>query len=159
MRGSLQSMQLHIYQSHELKALPEGGHEEDNQMLCCERYIGTVPTTPDLSKHLEVHIQHPPLFRILANTKKPEIIQNSVKAYSGIFRIIHVLAVYRLHIDNPVIFRTFPYSEFWHIYNPRHIQNPVYLGLFNNDSYNNINFLFFTLTLHTFQQNLKRHVF
>ena len=32
----------------------------------------------------------------------------------------------------------------------RHI--PAYSGIFNNDSYNNINFLFFILTLHTFQQ-------
>ena len=34
------------------------------------------------------------------------------------------------------------------------------LGLFNNESYNNINFLFFTLTLYAFQRNLvKIHMF
>ena len=41
----------------------------------------------------------------------------------------------------------------------RHIKSPEYSGIFNNDSYNKINFLFFTLILHTFQQNLKRHMF
>ena len=35
----------------------------------------------------------------------------------------------------------------------RYIQ--AYSGIFNNDFYNNINFLFFTLILNTFQQNLK----
>ena len=42
------------------------------------------------------------------------------------------------------------YSEsclFWHIF--------TYPGIFNNESCNNINFFFFTLILHTFQQNLK----
>ena len=35
----------------------------------------------------------------------------------------------------------------------RHIQ--AYLGIFNIDSHDNINFLFFTSILHTFQRNLK----
>ena len=35
----------------------------------------------------------------------------------------------------------------------RHIM--AYSATFNNDMCNNINFLFFTLILHTFQQNLK----
>ena len=39
----------------------------------------------------------------------------------------------------------------------RHIQ--AYSGIFNNDSYNNINFLLFTLILHSFQPNLKRRIF
>ena len=39
----------------------------------------------------------------------------------------------------------------------RHIQ--AYSGIFNNDGCNNINFLFLTLILHTFQWNVKRHVF
>ena len=38
-----------------------------------------------------------------------------------------------------------------------HIQ--VYPTIFNNDSYNNIQIIFFILILHTFQQNLKRHMF
>ena len=38
-----------------------------------------------------------------------------------------------------------------------HIQ--VYTGIFNNDSYNDIKTIFFILILHTFQQNLKKHVF
>ena len=68
---------------------------------------------------------------------------------------------------NAHILRTLPYSECCHIQNLahlgpkaysescfcRHIQ--AYLGIFNNDSYDNINFLFFTLILHPFQQNLK----
>ena len=63
------------------------------------------------------------------------------------------------------ILRTLPYSEFLQgpkVYSEscstRHIQ--AYSGIFDKDSYNNINFLlFFTLILHTFQQNLKRHIF
>ena len=35
----------------------------------------------------------------------------------------------------------------------------AYSGILNNDSYNNIILLFFTLILHTFQQNLKRFMF
>ena len=38
-------------------------------------------------------------------------------------------------------------------------QIQTHSGIFNNDTYNNINFLFFTLILHTFQQILKKHVF
>ena len=67
--------------------------------------------------------------------KNPRYIQNSVKAYS----YSAVLA----------------YSELCHIQN-------FCIGtqdIFNNDSYNNIKFLFFTLILHTFERNLKRHVF
>ena len=68
---------------------------------------------------------------------------------------------------NPRMLRTLPYSEFWHIQDPRHIQIPVYLdrhipaysGIFKNESYNNINFLFSALILQTFQQNLKIHMF
>ena len=76
-------------------------------------------------------------------------IQNSVKAYSGIFRTL----------CDARILKTLPYSEFWHIGNPRYIRNFVYLGTFrltfNNDSYNNVNFLFFALMLKTFRRNLK----
>ena len=84
------------------------------------------------------------------------------------------------HIQNPGLFRTqdifrtpsrhiLAYSELCvtliylgpELYSEsclfRHIQ--IYSDIFNNDSYNNIDFLFFTLILHTFQRNLKRHVF
>ena len=71
--------------------------------------------------------------------------------------------------------RTLPYSGLCHIQNfghedpmlgPeaysesclfRHIQ--AYPRIFNNDIYNNINFLFFLLLLRTFQRNIKRHAF
>ena len=39
----------------------------------------------------------------------------------------------------------------------RHIQ--AYSDIFSNDSYNNIDFLFLALILHSFQWNLKRHMF
>ena len=85
--------------------------------------------------------------------QNPKYIQNSVKEYSGIFRTL----------CNARILKTLPYSELWHIQDLRYIQNSVYLGtfmhIFNNDSYNSINFLFFPLILNTFQRNLKIHVF
>ena len=40
--------------------------------------------------------------------------------------------------ENPARFRTLQYSEFWHIQDAR-----TYSGISNNDSYNNINFLFY----------------
>ena len=55
--------------------------------------------------------------------------------------------VQRSHIENPAIFRILLYSEFWHIKDPMHIHS----GIFNNDIYNNINFVFFSLILYTFQ--------
>ena len=72
---------------------------------------------------------------------------------------------------NARILRTLPYSVLCHIQKfanlgPetyaksclfRHFQ--TYLSIFNNGSYNNINFLLFTLILHSFQRSLKRHVF
>ena len=63
----------------------------------------------------------------------------------------------RCHIESFNIFRILAY------FGPqaysksclfRHIH--AYSDIFNNDSYNNTNFLFFTLILHTFQWNLKR---
>ena len=60
----------------------------------------------------------------------------------------------RSHIENPAIFRILLYSEFWHIKDPMHIHS----GIFNNDIYNNINFVFFNLILYTFQWNLKRAI-
>ena len=49
--------------------------------------------------------------------------------------------------------KTLPCLELYHIH------YPVYLGIFNNDSYNDIKFLFFSLIIRTFQQNLKRDCF
>ena len=58
-------------------------------------------------------------------------IQNSdIFKARDIFRTIsrHILA-YSECCVTLAIFRTLLYSGFWHIYNPRHIQNPVYLGI------------------------------
>ena len=60
-------------------------------------------------------------------------------------------AVWHSHIYKPAIIRTLPYSEFRHIHN---LFIKVYSGIFNNDIYNNINFLFLPFNL-TFQGNLK----
>ena len=65
------------------------------------------------------------------------------------------------HIQNLAIFRILAYwgPVYIQTYSEsclnRHIQ--AYSGIFDNDSYNNIN-LFFTLILHTFQRNLKWHI-
>ena len=109
-----------------------------------------------LLRHIQLYCG---IFRTLPyseywHIQNPRYIQNSAKEHSGIFRTL----------CNARILKTLPYSELWHIQDPRHIQNSVYLGtfmhnIFNNDSYNNINFLFFALILHTFQRNLKRHMF
>ena len=107
-----------------------------------------------------------------------------IQAYS---RPMQTYSVILWHSQcNSCVFKILPYSESWHIQNPRYIQNMAYpeygsyiqsscifrtiriliififqeySGIFNNDSYSNINFIFFTLILHTFQRNLKRHVF
>ena len=65
--------------------------------------------------------------------------------YSGMFRTLY----------NARILKIMPYSELCHLESCvfRHSR------IFNNDSYNDINFLFFTLILHTFQRNLERHMF
>ena len=52
------------------------------------------------------------------------------------------------HIQNFAIFRILAYL---------HIQ--AYSRKFNSDSYHNINFLFFTLMVHSFQRTFKRHAF
>ena len=49
-------------------------------------------------------------------------IQNSVKAYSGIFRTL----------CNALILRSPRYSQFWHILDSMHIQNSVYLVIFKH---------------------------
>ena len=91
-----------------------------------------------------------------------QLYSRPIQTYSAILR----------RIQNPLqslYIQTFPYSESWHIWNLRYIQNSVkpysgifrhiqaYSGIFNDDSYNNINFLFFNLISHTLQRNLKRH--
>ena len=66
--------------------------------------------------------------------QNPRYIQNSIKAYSGIY--IQTLC-------NARILRTLPYlgpEAYSESSLFRHIQ--AYSGIFNNDTYNNINFLF-----------------
>ena len=105
-----------------------------------------------------------------------------IKPYCGIFGIMRYSCIFRTcHIQNPGIFRTWDifrtlqrhtlaYSErcvtlaYWQ---PCHIQNfaifriLAYLGL---EAYSimmviiKLTFLSFTLILHTFQRNLKRHI-
>ena len=61
----------------------------------------------------------------------------------------------RSSTESPAIFRTLPYSEFWHISNLRHIQkNPAYLGMFSNDS--NTRLLFFDFNLTYFLTKVKK---
>ena len=70
-------------------------------------------------------------------------------------------AHYASHIQNFAIFKILAYlgpNAFSVSCLYRHIQ--VYSGIVNNDNYNTINLLFFfTLILHNFQPNFKRHVF
>ena len=101
-----------------------------------------------------MHIQNPVYYREFRHI---QACSRPIQTYCGIFRTL----------CNSFIFRTLPYSEFaifriLAYLGPeaylesclyRHIQ--AYSGILNNDSYNNINFLFFTLILHTFQPNLK----
>ena len=103
-----------------------------------------------------MHIQNPTIVRIWTYLET-KIYKNSVNAYSGIFRTL----------CNVRIVRTLPHSELWHIQNFsifrtwgifRILFHRAYSGIFNNDRCNKINFLFFTLILHTFQRNLARLV-
>ena len=78
-------------------------------------------------------------------------IHNSVKAYCDIFRTL---------CNAGILLRTLPYSEFWHIQDPKHIQNPVYISTFRHIQTYLIVIVIIRLTfLHTFQRNLKRHMF
>ena len=90
------------------------------------------------------HIQNSDIFRTWD-------ILNSIKAYSGIFWMMF----------NTCILRTPPYSELCHIQNfglgLRHIQNPVYISIFNNDGLITLTFFFFMIIFRTFHWNLKRH--
>ena len=67
------------------------------------------------------------IFRTLSysefwHIKNPRYIQNSVKAYSGIFWTLY----------NTRKLRALPCSEFWLIYDLSHIYNSVYLGIFRH---------------------------
>ena len=90
-----------------------------------------------------MHIQIFAIFRVLTYIE-PRYVQNPVKVYSGIFRTL----------CKARILRTLPFSELCHfqnfgIFRTRGIFKilfiKLYSGIFNNDSYDNINFLFFTL--------------
>ena len=98
-----------------------------------------------------MHIQNPAIFRILVYLRS--------KIYSELWQDIfwHIQnTVQRSHIENPAIFRTFPYPDRSLAYLRPNVYSEscllrliqAYSGIFNNDSYNNINFRFFTLILH-----------
>ena len=137
------------------------------------------------------HLQDPVYYRKLRHS-------GIFTPYSDIYSVFRTLC-------NSCIFRSLPYSEYWHIepkiysksrhllayvcclllayWKPCHILNfclfrimaylgseayseaclfryiQVYLGIFNSDSYDKTNFLFFTLFLHSFQQNFQTYVF
>ena len=115
------------------------------------------------------HIQpYSGIFRTLCNScilkiltylepKNPSL-SRRILAYSE--RSLTLSCCEPCHLQKFVIFRilaylgpeTYPESCLF-----RHIQ--VYSDILNNDNYNNINFLFFTLILHTFRRNFKRHMF
>ena len=91
-------------------------------------------------------------------------IQNSVK--QGIWHMRN--GVKRLHIENPASFSTLSNSEFWHIqyfgifrilFNQEHSDIQAYSIMIVIIKKQYINFLFFTLIIHAFQPNLKRHMF
>ena len=100
-----------------------------------------------------MNIQNPGRFRTQDIFR---ILSRYILAYSE--RCVMLTNWKPFHIQNFAIFRILTnlgpevYSESCLF---RHIQ--AYSDIFNNDSYNNINFLFFTLIWHTFQRNLKRH--
>ena len=95
------------------------------------------------------------IFRTLPYLKSWHIqnqryIQKSVKAYCNIFTTLcnaHLLRTLPelCHIQN--------FGIFWTRGILRALFIQAYSGISNNDSYNNTNFAFFTLILHTFQLN------
>ena len=100
---------------------------------------------------------------------RPSHIQNLGKfRIQGIFRTLsnHIMAYSErstywtpYHIQNFAIFKILAYLGLEAYLEPflfSHIR--AYLGIFNIDSYNNVNVPFFALILHTFQRNLKRHI-
>ena len=139
-------------------------------------YSGIFLLYSDIFSHIPVvrrHIQpHCDIIRTLCNTcmftallyseywhiQNPRYIQNSVKVFSGIFRTL----------CNAWILRNLQYSELCHVHNFGIFRTQgtfrilficAYSGIFNNNSSNDINFLFFTLIFYFFKRNLKRHVF
>ena len=107
-----------------------------------------------------LNMQNPFIFKILAYL----VSEIYPKHCPGMLRLIQN-AVYRSNIENHAIFRTLSYSQFWHTQYQRHIQNPVYLGIFKHiQAYSltiviiTLHFLF-TLILHIFQRNLIKHMF
>ena len=99
---------------------------------------------------------------------KPCHIQNS-----GIFRTQDIFRTLSRHSGiyrtcDARILRTLTYSEFYHIQKFGIFRTPgifkvlfiqAYSGMLNNDSWNNINTLFFTLILYAFRRTVKRHMF
>ena len=69
---------------------------------------------------------------LLYDTYSAPCLLSYIQTYSDIFRHIHVLfrhiqsscGIFRILCDS-CIFRTLPYLEFWHIKNPKSIQNSV----------------------------------
>ena len=88
-----------------------------------------------------MYIQNPTIFRILAYLEPIRYIQNSVKAYSE--RCVTLAYWEPCHLQNFPTFRCLAYLG-PEVYSKScfygHIQ--AYSGIFDNDSYNNINFLF-----------------
>ena len=84
---------------------------------------------------------------ILASLKTIRCIQNSVKVYSGLFRTLRNARILRtMQILAYLGPKTYTKSSLY-----RHIQ--VYSGIFDNDSYNIIKFIyFFTVILTLFNE-------
>ena len=98
------------------------------------------------------HIQNPDIFRI---QDVFGILSRYILAY--IERCVMLAYWKPCYIQNNCIFRILAYLRLKAYSEPclfRHIS-----GIFYNDSYNNINFLFLISVLLSFQRNLKRHVF
>ena len=102
----------------------------------CHIQNSGIYSTRDILRSLSRHI--------MAYSERCVTLEYSEPCHIQIFGIFRILAYLRPDA----------YSEFRLF---RHIH--AYSGMFNNDSYNNINFLFSLLILRTFRRNLKRHMF
>ena len=103
---------------------------------------------------LLLHIQNLTIFRVLPYLE-PNIYSELCQGILRNVRILRTLPYSELcRILNSVVFKTKTYLESCLF---RHMQ--LYSDTFNNDSYNNISFLLFTVILRTFQRNLKKHWF
>ena len=116
-------------------------------------YLDTFTSYSEIFSHIVAYLE--PCITVayseVWHIRNPRYIQNSVKAYPGIFRTL----------CNTLIRRTLLYSELchiqnvgcWHIQDQRHIQNLVYLGTFRHiQTYSIMKILRF---LHTFQRMLE----